>query len=236
MGKIHLKNEYGLVCSDGAYVSKIIHQTIANGHIWEKGTQDFIIKNHNNKDVIHAGAFIGDMFPAVSKNMNQEAILWAFEPTPLAYECAVETIKINDLNNVKLYNYALGDKNSHINLYLEIEGRICGGGAVVDEIYEGKGSLPKQHWSKPVGTTVEVEVKKLDDIIPQDREVSIIHLDIEYYEEIALNGAKQIIEKYKPILILEGQPELNEFLYGLGYTLSGEIEHNHIWAVEPKEI
>lgn len=48
------------------------------------------------------------------------------------------------------------------------------------------------------GTTVAI-----DDIIPKDRRISIIHLDIEGDEQKALEGAQKTIERCKPILVVE---------------------------------
>ena len=77
-----------------------------------------------------------------------------------------------------------------------------------------------------IGTT-EISIKKLDDVIPHNRQVSLIHLDVEGYEEKVLKGASDLIEKYKPLVILEVSKNIEDTLAmmnKLGYEMIQSLE------------
>ena len=46
---------------------------------------------------------------------------------------------------------------------------------------------------------------------------TVIKIDVEGHEMAVLHGAKHLLKKYKPILIVESQ-EGTDFLFSLGYT------------------
>ena len=48
----------------------------------------------------------------------------------------------------------------------------------------------------------EIEVVRLDDFIPSDEKITFIKMDIEGAEIDALNGCKNILQKYKPKLAI----------------------------------
>src|SRR5581483_1443647 len=50
---------------------------------------------------------------------------------------------------------------------------------------------------------VTIKIHAIDDVVPADRHVSLIHLDIEGYEPAALDGALRTIQRCRPILIVE---------------------------------
>jgi hypothetical protein len=82
---------------------------------------------------------------------------------------------------------------------------------------------------------VEVPMVALDDVIPNDSKISVIHLDIELYELLALHGAKEIIKRCEPFLILEthkSNPDLMKFLEEIGYEKYNKEKvwrENTIW-------
>ena len=76
-----------------------------------------------------------------------------------------------------------------------------------------------------------VQVVTIDDIVPADRPVSIVQLDVEDHEQYALTGALQTIRRSRPILILETLPEagwIEQNLTPLGYRQEAKVPHNFI--------
>jgi len=68
-------------------------------------------------------------------------------------------------------------------------------------------------------------------VLPSDRHIAIIELDVEGFEKPALAGALETIKRCKPILILETLPEedwLNENIFNLGYRKMGKVHENTI--------
>lgn len=49
----------------------------------------------------------------------------------------------------------------------------------------------------------DIPVTKLDDVIPENENVTLIKLDIEGYEKNAIIGSEKIITKCKPLIIAE---------------------------------
>jgi hypothetical protein len=76
---------------------------------------------------------------------------------------------------------------------------------------------------------VQVKMVKLDSIIPEDVKISVIHLDLEGYEFAALNGAKEIIERDKPIIVLEIDTRAviyNDFMLSINYVPHKQLIFN----------
>ena len=81
---------------------------------------------------------------------------------------------------------------------------------------------------------VEVDIFKIDDIICNDRKISIIQLDVEGFEQSALAGGIATIQRCKPILILETLPDadwLSKNIFELGYKVLGEVDGNTILSI-----
>ena len=78
-----------------------------------------------------------------------------------------------------------------------------------------------------------VRVVRVDDIVPIDRHVSVLHLDVERHEQEALSGALRTIERCRPILILETVPEpswMSANIFGFGYREIGRAHVNKVFA------
>ena len=231
MKTIIAKNKYGTYCIPSVSRNRVSAKRITNGQVWEPETIDFIRK-YCQHDLIHAGVYFGDMLPAF-KMINK---VWAFEPNGVNYQCALKTIELNNLTNVSLMNVALGEESKIVDLMVERDGKILGGGSKV--IYRGPqsgtqelGRMGKKH------KTVRVSMTTLDSIIPQNSQISIIHLDVELYELMVLKGAIDIIKRCSPFLILETHrldqnQELQQFLADFDYkqyTKEKVHKENTIW-------
>jgi hypothetical protein len=76
-----------------------------------------------------------------------------------------------------------------------------------------------------------VQVVAVDDVVPEDRHVSILQLDVEGYEGPALQGALGTVERCRPTLVLETVPETDpvmDKLAGLGYRTQRSVNHNTV--------
>lgn len=181
-------------------------QTIIDGGIHEDTTIDYIRSIGGN--IIHAGSGFGDFLPAL-KNCQK---VWTFEPNPLMYKSSLETISLNDLKNIELFPFALGDKESIISL------------KNIDELGQEMG--PRSEISD---SGIEVKLVKLDKIIPKNEKISLIHLDLEGYEFQALDGAKEIIERDRPIIVLEIDSravDYNNYMWSIGYVPNKQLIFN----------
>ena len=65
------------------------------------------------------------------------------------------------------------------------------------------------------------------------QEISLIQLDVEGHEIIALKGAMQTIKRYHPTLIVEGWPEkmgeIDSFMMSIGYEKIRRVNSNYVY-------
>ena len=68
-------------------------------------------------------------------------------------------------------------------------------------------------------------------VVPSDRNVSVIQLDVEGSELQALKGALATIKRCKPLLVIEELPSdawITDNILGMGYVLVGKVYSNSI--------
>lgn len=184
------QNEYGRYSVPDGLDARPAVRLVKSGEVYEPQTIAFMRDQVGQGDIIHAGTFFGDFLPGLASAMAPDARIWAFEPNPVSHAHATETITLNDLSNVTLTNAALSDRNGSIHFRTHKEdGEALGG---------------HSHFVEGSGPGVEeVRALMLDYVVPLDRPVSILQLDVEGHEGEALLGAYHIINRWKPIIILE---------------------------------
>lgn len=210
-------NEYGGYCIPDFYLPHCnAARDITAGKVYEKVTIDFIKANCGQGDVVHAGAYVGDFLPGISDSLTSGAKLWAFEPNPLNHLCATVTKLINRLDNVVLFKAGVGQFFGITSMKTidEKNNPLCGMGEINNDGNE------------------TIEMVTIDDIVPDDRNVTVLHLDVEHYERQALEGAFEIIHRCWPVIILETLPALkwlSENVLKLGYRTSGKVGRNTVF-------
>jgi FkbM family methyltransferase len=124
--------------------------------------------------VVDAGAHIGifSIFAAIN---HPGATIYAFEPAPSTFGALKENVE--RYPNIKAFNCALGERNGEASLILtgDHEGNHLGENGI------------------PVG------VKTIDSL---DMEVDFIKMDTEGYEANILEGARETIKKWKPVIVM----------------------------------
>jgi FkbM family methyltransferase len=186
---------------------------------WEPHLYEFYSKVLSSEDtVIDAGANLG--YHAIQFGFLSKKV-YAFEPQSLVFNQLCANILFNDLNDIIIpFKYALGDKNE-IKQMWAIEKEDFGHG-----IYNwgGRGLEHNQaaHTSNESREYDQVQVTTLDSFGFQS--CSLFKIDIQGYEYYAFMGAKNLIEKNKPIILLESAPDRSEldvkvleYLKELGY-------------------
>ncbi len=174
---------------------------------------------------IDAGAHIGmntieysDLFKHV----------YAFEPVPSVFNALQNTIQSNMCNNVTAHNMALGQFDSTTTM--------C---------YDETNTLAthKKNTKNRRGHSVEVQVAKLDSVIPEDADIRFLKIDCEGMELSVLRGAQQILQRCAPVVQFEYKPnlmrkdqaydlEIFDYLTLQGYTIvnkfARQVDHNSI--------
>lgn len=220
-------NSHGLYCVPASSKHRPAARAILAEKVWEAETLGFLCANCAKGDVIHAGTYFGDFLPALSKAAAPDARIWAFEPSRENFRCAEITLKLNGIQNVALKHAALGEALGTAQLCTsQSEGRPFGGGSAIAAeqrsgfIYE------------------EVKVLAIDDAVPTDRSISVLQLDVEYYEQQALTGALGTIRRCRPLLVLETLPRdpgwFAENILALGYEEIARLDKNRAFGTKPR--
>lgn len=217
-------NKYGQYCIPANLDECPIRDALVQGDIFEEATITYIEKLDLHGDVIHAGAYFGDFLPALSHFTGSTRHVWAFEPSTSFYTHAEVTCQINELKNVKLFNKAVGSSNASKWL------------TTISESNKQLGGMSYISETSKNTKAISCDVIRLDDTLPPDCKVGLIHLDLEGYEEHALAGAINIINRNKPLLILETLPTpewITKYLNPLGYKLIDHVDANFILSTQP---
>ena len=219
-------NKYGGYCVPTSSQHRPAAQAILAGGVWEPDTIEFMVKHVGDGDIVHAGTYFGDFVPALSRACVTSAKVWAFEPNPENYRCALITNDINGLENVEIRNVGLGSRSAVQSMRIaDDSGRALGGGSrLVPNTQKDDGKIFR-----------DVDVVALDGQISPKAKVTVIQFDLEGFEKSALIGAMGIIRRRRPILILETLPDdawLAENLFSLGYEVSGKLHANSVLVTE----
>ena len=151
-------------------------------------------KNHiNGKAIIDAGAYIADS-ALIFREEFPNSEIHCFEPLKSNYKLAKNTLKLNNLKNVKLINYGLGDEITKLKIKTfdtnlkNIESKISNEGD--ENIFV---------------TTIDSYVKD------NNINVGLIKTDVEGFEQKLLKGAYNTIKTQKPTLLISIYHNYDDF-------------------------
>ncbi len=166
-----------------------------------------LIQNYklNIKGVIQAGAHYGQEIEDFLKNNITNII--CFEPCPEAFE----KLKTNSINKALIFNFALGNDNKIVKMYVEKN----------NEGMSNSILKPLLHLNQYPHITfdfeINVKMKKLDDFIEENKDLKIsinnynfICLDVQGFELEVLKGCPQTLKNIDYILCEVHRDELYE--------------------------
>jgi FkbM family methyltransferase len=138
---------------------------------------------------IDVGCHVGSILD-VMRRLAPDGEFHAFEPLPHLFAALAE--KYSSAPNVHLYQAALS----------ETEGTASFQHVVTNPGYSG---LRKRTYGRPDETVVEIQVDllRLDDVLPSDFDVRLIKIDVEGAELGVLRGAAGTLTRSRPYVIFE---------------------------------
>jgi len=188
--------------------------------------------------VVDGGAHAGSHI-ILYKSINPDITIHAFEPQSRMFELLSHNINRNSFKNVFLYNLALANKDSAVEM----------GTSVVDIFYENNQEHTAVYADISYGDEntfnlgglgfgvggEEVKTTTIDKLSLE--RCDFIKLDLEGSEPLALLGATSTIKKFSPIILFEhNYHQLSEDLYkhfNVEKTTSFEILNTLGYAIEP---
>jgi FkbM family methyltransferase len=169
----------------------------------------------DGSNVIDIGANLGFVSVIFARKLTKGKV-FSFEPDSENFSTLKRTIKLFNLNNIKTFNFALGNEEQKVEMILPVINNVK---------KQGMTHLAFNESNTEDGIKFSVDMKKLDNI-PEilDNNIYAIKIDTENSEFLVLQGSKYIIEKNKPIIYCELYGEENkikstEFLINLGYEI-----------------
>ncbi len=166
-----------------------------NKHCFMNEFSDVDKEYFGNKDIIDAGAYIGDSSLAFTKLTLGN--VHAFEPFEESFNKMLENIKLNDVNNLIPVKASLSDVNGEEKIYLSGDNVQ---GITTDESYR---RYDKSFTVKTITIDKYVQENNLN--------VGFIKVDVEGAEQRLLKGAIETIKSQKPLLILSIYHTPNDF-------------------------
>ena len=128
------------------------------------------------------GAYIGTHSLPLSHFSKK---VYAIEGNDDIFSFLNKNIETNNIENIIPFNVVLSNKHNHLNFYL----RNTGTSRVSNKSIHGDCKV--------------VEAKPLDTLISNDEKIKLIKIDVEGHEFEVLEGAKNIIEKSRPTILIE---------------------------------
>jgi len=184
---------------------------------WTEGEIDLILQILRPGDhVLDVGANIGSHSIPMAKRVAPNGLVHSFEPQPTLFQLLAANVVTNGLENVRLFNAAVGEKSGAIPMPDIDYGKQSNFGSVsVERLTEAvnKSQSTQSHREMPV-VTVDGVFKR--------RQLRLMKIDVEGMEAAVLKGAEGTISRCRPVLYVENEfadrsPELLSILQEFGY-------------------
>jgi FkbM family methyltransferase len=141
------------------------------------------------------GGNIG-VFALIAEDINPSADIYCFEPNPKNITRIKENLKINNSNNVKLIEKAVGSEIGTLDFYKPK-------GDFISDVSSFYNAHTKSF--NDFGTeSVKVEVTTLDQVINDGKPIpDLMKIDVELHEYQVLKGAAELLSQNNPLIIIE---------------------------------
>ncbi len=166
--------------------------------------------------VLEIGANIGCFTIPFSKIVGKRGKVLAFEPQKFIFNLLKKNIECNELKNVEIYNSAIGDTNTILELddFDYSQPGNFGGIGLKENYDNSKCAKIKEKKKNKIKTLTLNNFLNL-------KKCNFIKIDVELMELDVLRGGKKFIEKFRPIMWLENQNDfpnkINDFLISNEY-------------------
>jgi len=165
--------------------------------------------------VLDIGANYGLYTYHASKAVGKSGRVYAFEPIPYTIATLRKVCRLLRLRNVNFVALGCSDEAATVKFSLPMQSNntLSAGLAFISVDAEAKSiRRSKAGWERT--REVEAQVVRIDDFLPHLNNGSLIKVDIEGADLLALRGARNTIERNRPVIVMEVEPRWYES-YGI---------------------
>lgn len=194
----------------------IFSEIVMVSGLWEVYVRAILDKELGESDiVVDVGANIGVYAIPIAKRVSK---VIAFEPHPKTSEMLEKSIKLNKLHNIILVKKAVGDSRKKVSYGLSVIPMNSG--------------VTTPH---KIESIIETESVDLDTVLASENRINWLLIDVEGFEVNVLMGARTILRKYSPKIIIEADhinfEKVNEILKNEGYSIT-HLYHIYYYAIK----
>lgn len=135
--------------------------------------------------VFDIGANIGYYALLESRLVGPNGKIYAIEPVPTNVELLKNNIKLNNFNNIEVFQLAISDKDGENQIYLSEKSNWC---SMINNS-EKTGSIP-------------VKTAKLDTFVRGKKFPDLVRMDVEGYEIEIINGMDEMLSASNPLKVI----------------------------------
>ena len=172
---------------------------------WQDAIKELIEKHVNGRTVVVQAGGLQGMYPRLLSDIFER--VYTFEPDPLSFHCLVNNCQKDNIIKIQA---AVGQSPGLVDVL-----RYCEHNVGMNSIAQGN--------KYPVFTIDSLGLDACD----------FIQLDVEGYEIAALRGAKQTIDRFKPVLCIETRTDTEQavsyHMTDLGYYEVDKYHHDSFW-------
>ncbi|HTV53513.1 MAG TPA: FkbM family methyltransferase [Terriglobia bacterium] len=168
------------------------YPTSLSAQLWidpmdRRGDDDFLTSYlRRGETVLDVGANVGSLAVLAASVVGPEGRVYAIEPHPRTYSYLKKNILLNRFSNVATFNVALGDREQFVmfsDCRTDDQNKVSGESGLL------------------------VSMKKLDDLGIQDRQISLLKIDVEGYEKFVIEGAAETLKRVSCIYFESGEEQ-----------------------------
>jgi FkbM family methyltransferase len=152
-------------------------------------SQYYLLVVRGDADIIDVGFNVGMQAELVLPLTTGKVI--GFEASKQIYDFAANKFKEND--RVHLFNTAISNSSGIANFF---DTELWGAGSL-KQTAGMRASHAEEH------NLITVELKRLDDLLSHENNIGLMKIDIEGAEILALDGARCLLERNRPFIVME---------------------------------
>jgi FkbM family methyltransferase len=192
---LHFRSFGSMMSYQAYYVGEVEHHLI----------QYLVSQLHPGVVMLDVGAHHGAHTIIAAHEIRKrgwDGVIHSFEPDPRNFELLKHNVMQNNLGDyVRLYNKAVGENSEYQELVIGSDNSCNFLKSVVTEDMMQSAVLKDSSLER-------VEIIRLDDL-PDLGTVSLIKIDIQGAEAYALRGARELINKHRPVILVEAMKEFS---------------------------